>query len=295
MNRILVVTLGGTICSANKDDTIKLQGAIDRGFFDKLKANVEFSYLTPVLYSSENANEDYFRKALGAIIYECEANKPDGILILHGTDSMAYFAQLSVRVISYLNLPVVITGSKLPLEDSHSDGIKNVKYAIGLLKAAIDGKLGSITFGVVFSDSLMGDTTFIPAVRVTDANFEGDYGKFPSKPNVDTLSESEAKAYLKSPIRNVLTIPSIPGFPYDAISLDGVDSILIEAYHSGTASTIKLPELVENAVNAGKKVYLAPVHKGKVQYESNKLLVKKGAIAIYNMPFEGCWAESLIR
>lgn len=295
MNRILVVTLGGTICSANKGDTIKLGAALDRSFFDKFKSNAEFSFLTPVLYSSENANEDLFRKALSAIIKECEGNKPDGILILHGTDSMAYFAQLAVRVLSYLNLPVVITGSKLPPEDSHSDAVKNVKYALGLLKAAADGKLGSITFGVVFSDSLMGDTTFIPAIRVTDANFEGDYGKFPGKPSVDTLTKDEAKAYLESPLKKMITIPAIPGFPYDAIKLDDIDTVLIEGYHSGTASTIGLPELVEAAVKSSRKVYIAPVHSGKVQYESNKVLEEKGAKAIYNMPFEGCWAESLIR
>jgi len=288
MNRILVVTLGGTICSSNKDNTIKLGGAIDRSFFDKFKSNCEFSFFTPVLYSSENANEELYRKALSAIINECESNKPDGILVLHGTDSMAYFAQLSVRVLSYLNLPVVITGSKLPPEDPHSDAVRNVKYALGLLKAAADGHIGSITFGVVFSDSLVGDTTFIPAIRVTDANYEGDYGKFPGKPSVDTLSEKEAKAYLESPLNKMITIPAIPGFPYDAINLEGVDKVLIQGYHSGTASTFGLPEVVEKAVKAGKKVYLAPVHAGKVQYESCKVLEENGAKTICNMPFEGC-------
>ena len=93
MGRILVVTLGGTICSSvENNDTIKLRTAPDKKIFEALKKKNELSYMTPVLYSSENADEECFRKALSAIVNECEKDKPDGILILHGTDSMAYFA-----------------------------------------------------------------------------------------------------------------------------------------------------------------------------------------------------------
>ena len=88
MGRILVVTLGGTICSSvENNDTIKLRTAPDKKIFEALKKKNELSYMTPVLYSSENADEECFRKALSAIVNECEKDKPDGILILHGTDS----------------------------------------------------------------------------------------------------------------------------------------------------------------------------------------------------------------
>lgn len=292
MSRILVVTLGGTICSAVENkDTVKLRNAPDKAFFEAVKGKNELSYLTPILYSSENADEDYYRKAFAAIITECKSSKPDGILILHGTDSAAFFAQLAVRVLSFLNLPVVITGSKLPMDDPHSDAVRNVKYAVGLLGAACEGHLGAVTFGVVYSDTMMEDTVFVQAGRVTDANYDGDYGKFPLKPSGDTLNEKEAEAYLQSPVKKILSIPDVPGYPFEAVDPSLYDAILIEAFHSGTASTRGLPELIAKAKEAGVKCYLGPVHKGKVQYESTNRLISAGAVPIYDIPFEGCWAK----
>ena len=296
MSRILVVTLGGTICSAVENkDTVKLRNAPDAAFFDAVKGKHELSFLTPILYSSENAGEDYFREALKAIVKECGQNKPDGILILHGTDSAAHFAQLAVRVLSFIDVPVLITGSKLPPEDPHSDAVRNVKYALGLMGAACEGKLGAVTFGVVYSDAMMEDTVFLQAARVTSANYDGDYGKFPVKPEPTILDEAQAKAYLESPVKRVVTIPAVPGMSYDAIDVEKADAVFIEAYHSGTASVRGLPELIKKAVEKGVKCYLGPVHKSNVLYDSTRELIKAGAEPIYDMPAEGCWAEILIR
>ena len=296
MHRILVVTLGGTICSAVENkDTIKLRTAPDKKLFEAFKGKNELSYITPILYSSENADEDYFRKALSAIIAECEKDKPSGILILHGTDSMVYFAQLAVRVLSYLNIPVLITGSKLPMDDPHSDAVRNVSYAMGLLGAACEGRTGANTFGVIYSDDMMEDTVFIHANRVTDANFTGDFGKFAGKPNLTILKEKQVKAYLESPIKKILTIPDVPGYAFDAIDVEKIDAILIEAFHSGTASTRGLPELIRRAGEKGVKSYIGPSHKSKVLYESTRELIKAGVEPLNEMPIEGCWAEVVIR
>lgn len=296
MGRILVVTLGGTICSAvEKGDTIKLHTAPDKNIFEALKKKNELSYITPVLYSSENADEQYYRKALSAIVAECDKDKPDGILILHGTDSMAFFSQLAVRVLSYLDIPVLITGSKLPMEDPHSDAVRNINYAMGLLGAAVEGKLGAVTFGVVYTDEMMSDTVFVPAVRVTDANYAGDYGKFPGKPSVRTLNKKEAGQYLDSKIKKILTIPDVPGYPFDEVEPSNYDAVLIETYHSGTQSVRGLTDLIGKAREAGVKCYMGPVHEGKVMYESTRELIKTGAEPLYDIPFEGCWAEVLIR
>lgn len=296
MSRILVVTLGGTICSAvEKGDTIKLRTAPDKNLFEALKKKNELSYMTPILYSSENADEEYFRKALSAIVEECNKDKPDGILILHGTDSAAFFAQLAVRVLSYLEIPVVITGSKLPMEDPHSDAVRNVNYAMGLLSAACEGKVGSVTFGVVYSDEMMGDTVFVHANRITDANYSGDYGKFTAKPVVRTLNKKEVEQYLASSIKKILTIPDVPGFPFDDVDPGKYDTILVETYHSGTQSVKGLAELVKRAREKNVTCYMGPVHQGKVMYDSTRELIKAGIVPLYDTPIEGCWAEVLIR
>ena len=69
MSRILVMTLGGTICSAVENkDTIKLRTAPDKKLFEAMKGKNELSYMTPILYVSDNADADYFRTAFAAVI-----------------------------------------------------------------------------------------------------------------------------------------------------------------------------------------------------------------------------------
>ena len=294
MNRILVCALGGTIGSRTEGKTIKLSAAPDKSFFNKFRMDAQYKIISPILYSSENADLSYFKEAFKGIIKEVEEDRPDGILILHGTDSMAYFAQLAVRVLSYLNLPVIITGAKLPPQDLRSDAQKNVRYALGIMDAAISGKTGNATFGVVFSDSFMGDNTFVQAFKMQDADFQGDYKKFPGGKEPKVLSEKEAKDFLNSENKRVLTIPNTPGFPYDAIDITKADVLLIEAYHSGTASTRDLPELIKKATEEGKKCYIAPAHRNDTSYESEDVLKDAGAEPLYDMPIEAAWAEAVI-
>lgn len=294
MNRILVCALGGTIGSRTEGKTIKLSAAPDKSFFNKLRMDAQYKIISPILYSSENADLSYFKEAFKGIIKEVEEDRPDGILILHGTDSMAYFAQLAVRVLSYLNLPVIITGAKLPPQDLRSDAQKNVKYALGIMDAAISGKTGNATFGVVFSDSFMGDNTFVQAFKMQDADFQGDYKKFPGGKEPIVLSEKEAKDFINSENKRVLTIPNTPGFPYDAIDITKADVLLIEAYHSGTASTRGLPDLIRKAKAEGKKCFIAPAHRNDTSYESEDILKEAGAEPLYDMPIEAAWAEAVI-
>ena len=296
MSKVLVCCLGGTIGSkVTGDKTIKLGSAPDKSFFEKAKVKAGFKIITPILYSSENADITYFKEAFKGIVREVKEDRPDGILILHGTDSMAYFAQLAVRALSFLNLPVIITGAKLPPQDLRSDAQKNVKYALGIMDAAISGKTGNGTFGVVFSDSFMGDTSFVQAYKMQDPDFQGDYKKFPGGKEPKTLTEEEAMAFINSENnKRIITIPNTPGFPYDALDITKADAILIEAYHSGTASTRGLPELIKKATEEGKKCYIAPSHRNDNKYESEKVLLEAGAQPLYDMPIEGAWAEVVI-
>ena len=300
-NRILVISLGGTVCSrVTSDNTIKLAAPPDKSFWDSMKFGGELVFVNPISYSSENAGISYFRTAIKGIYNACEEYSPDGILILHGTDSMAYFAQLSVRVLSFLDLPVVITGSKKPLRESGSDGAKNIRYSLNLLNAACDSGSGSATFGIVYSDSFMGDTVFVAGNLVTDADYYGDYRKSGARGKFTAFSRDEAIAFMESEkVPAVLPISNAPGFPYGAVDLDKVDAVLVEAYHSGTANSISgengLPEFIRTAVTKGIPCYLAPVPKHDKPYESELILKEAGIIPVKELCFEGAWAEVVLK
>ncbi len=292
MNNILVCLLGGTIGSHIDGKSIKLGSSLNDKFWNKAGAGFQLRFIEPVTYSSENATVEDYKIGLRAVIKEVEENRPDGVLILHGTDSVAYFAQLAVRVLSYLDIPVAITGSKLPPDDPRTDAIKNVKFALSLLAAGALSEAGRKTFGIVFCESFMGESTFIQAWQATDADYYGDHKKFGVKGEEAYADRKTVMEFLeKETSPKILTIPNVPAFPYDTIDPTKYDMILIEAYHSGTQNSKVLPEFVRKATEAKVRCYLAPAKNNKNSYESEDELVKAGIIKMTDVPLEGAWAQ----
>lgn len=77
----------------------------------------------PLLDSSNMAPADWIQIA-GNIKENIDAY--DGIMVLHGTDTMAYTASALSFMLEDLHKPVIITGSQVPLVKSRSDAIRNL-------------------------------------------------------------------------------------------------------------------------------------------------------------------------
>ncbi|MDX1389801.1 MAG: asparaginase domain-containing protein, partial [Acidobacteriota bacterium] len=56
----------------------------------------------------------------------------DGVVITHGTDTMAYTAAALSYVLRNLPVPVIVTGSQRPLVDARSDARANLVGAVDL-------------------------------------------------------------------------------------------------------------------------------------------------------------------
>lgn len=68
--------------------------------------------------------------------------KYDGIIVLHGTDTMAYTAGALSAMFKGLPIPVVLTGSQLPIEVEGSDGTKNICDAVRTVLALSESGFG---------------------------------------------------------------------------------------------------------------------------------------------------------
>ena len=63
----------------------------------------------------------------------------DGIVVSHGTDTMAYTASAITFMLPDIDLPVVFTGSQLPLADMLSDGPANLRAAFAMAASGHPG------------------------------------------------------------------------------------------------------------------------------------------------------------
>ena len=279
--RILVAMLGGTISSSLSDGPVKL-GAPSFVQDFLLEYSSENEYVFPEFdrYSSENATAEDYRKALKQIIDEASGSRYDGILITHGTDTCAFFAQLAYRVLSPLIIPFVITGSlRSPDADPEEAGY-NLLFAVNCLEK---GKSG-----VAFRNF-----DRIPklyrASHIVSPDINGIYTEYRDCSSLEIKDHSDF--FSKERLPKILVIPATPD---PVIPEEGFDRVLICCNHSGTAP-VALEPLVKEWTGKGIQCFMAPVpQKGEV-YESRKRLTDAGAVELPGMPVEGAWCEVLLR
>ena len=282
--RILVTASGGTVSSSVSDGLVKLEGKSPvLSYLARLGDGFEF--ISPANYSSENARPEDYRDVLKAVSEACNKRLPDGVIILHGTDTMAYFAQIAVRVLSHFAIPFVITGSKIPPDSEGTDAFVNIDFAVSQVREG--------NSGVVFTTH-EGIPAIVPADKVTSPDIYGDYGIWPDSANTNFASERykrASEAFLAS--ERLHRIQVIPAAPTPGILDDGFDTVLITCHHSGTAD-VKLVPKVRKWRAKGIRCFMAPIPRNSNVYESRAMLEAAGAIALPGMPPEGAWAEALI-
>ena len=284
MARILVTASGGTVSSSVSDGLVKL-GTESPIVSYLVKMPGEFEFISPANYSSENARPEDYRDVLKAVSEAASKSRPDGMIILHGTDTMAYFAQIAVRVLAHLAIPFVITGSKIPPDSEGTDPFVNIDFAVGQVRQG--------NSGVVFTTH-EGTPAIVPADKVTSPDIYGDYGVWPDSADTDFSSERyrrASEAFLAS--EKLHRIQVIPAAPTPGILDDGFDTVLITCHHSGTAD-VKLVPKVRKWTAKGIRCFMAPVPRNSNIYESRAMLEGAGAVALPGMPPEGAWAEALI-
>ncbi|WP_297488736.1 asparaginase [Thermococcus sp.] len=148
--RILIIGTGGTIASAMTERGYKAELGIDEILSragikksDGVKIDTE-DVLN--LDSTLIQPEDWV--IIGKAVFRA-LGEYDGIVITHGTDTLAYTSSALSFMLRNVPVPVVLTGSMLPITEPGSDAPRNVKTA---LTFAVKGLPGIY---VAFMDKIM--------------------------------------------------------------------------------------------------------------------------------------------
>lgn len=111
---------------------------------------------------SANADEDTAPKIARALRARVGAMRASGVVVTHGTDTLAYTASRLAFELAELGVPVVVTGSQFAHGAPDTDAFDNLELAIRAVTQANPAAPVSIAFG----------GTIIPAVRATKADAE---------------------------------------------------------------------------------------------------------------------------
>ncbi len=171
--------------------------------------------------------------------------KYDGVVILHGTDTLSYTASALSFLLRPCRVPVVMTGAQRPLAAVRSDARRNLISAVEIAAHAPRELVGQVT--VFFDDHLYQGNR---SRKRSASDFQGfESPKFPPLAVVGTsirykegregvrLSRLKLKPRFS---RRVATLHVTPGFPAGLIAdrlLPEVSGLVLVIFPSGTAPT----------------------------------------------------------
>ena len=149
MKKILILATGGTIASHAGADGMVPQKAPEElmGALEKFGKYYNITYRVILNLDSSNIQSEEWQ-LIARNVYEALPDY-DGIVITHGTDTMAYTASMMTFMLQNLDKPVVFTGSQIPIGSPLSDAHSNLATAL----AAIDHNVIGVT--IAFNHKIM--------------------------------------------------------------------------------------------------------------------------------------------
>jgi L-asparaginase len=250
LKRILILTTGGTIVSLKTVDGLKPHN-------EEMKT-VLYNKILPLMGDYDVTIKPIFNKDSSNIIpsdwiiawdfISSHIDDYDGIVILHGTDTMSYSAAMISFMFIGVKKPIVLTGSQVPIDFDGSDGVNNLKDAI---IAAGDSRLSGVY--VVFHDKIIKGTRAYKSSSINhDAYISCNYpyvgvikdGRVFITEEYKKMEQLETKtirsnyqinkeSYQIPKVFMLKMVPGIDGEIFDYIKEKNYQGVVIEGYGLG--------------------------------------------------------------
>ena len=240
--RILLLTTGGTIASMPGGEGLEPHRSdVMERELEQLRTYYEIAVQDIMCLDSSNIRPEEWQ-VIARYIFEHRVGF-DGIVVSHGTDTMAYTASAVTYMLPNIDLPVVFTGSQLPLADMLSDGPDNLRTAFAMAAAGYPGvflafdrkvMLGCRAVKVRASGfSAFESVNSRYAARVSNQGLVVDHEMLPKH-----TGEAELRTEIS---RNVFLLKLTPGLNpavFDMLAAMGYKGIVIEAFGLGGVNVL---------------------------------------------------------
>jgi len=312
MTHILLLFTGGTIGSTtingtvntDKQQSYKLINLFEQSQTD---SDIHFKAIQPVQLLSENLIPAIWETLIKAIEVE-NISDYDGIIITHGTDTLAFSAAALALYFNSITLPVLLVSSNYPLDNSQANGLTHFKCAVEFIKQRKQGGVfvpyqnpnseTLIHLGSRLASSLQLSGDFISVQSKAYLQFKNNSFK-----QLNTITTIPCIKTKLNPVfsKSVLLIKPYPGLDYSLFQLDKVDVILHDLYHSGTACSTSqwgenycLNQFIKKCQQNDIPFYMAPAISSTDAYDSTRSLIEQGAYMIWNMSLETAYVKLLL-
>lgn len=240
MKKICLISTGGTIACVPTSNGLKPELTAFQlleliGYHNK---NIE----TLDLFSMDSSNIQPEEWITIANALNDAAQKYDGIVLTHGTDTMAYTASMLSFMLSGIKVPVVLTGAQYPAVYPDSDGRRNLENAI-IAANSLNGGV-YICFGsslILGCRAVKTRTTSLNAFESINYPYIGTIsdGRMLPLSEPPAVSEYHFSTHIDPRVALIKLTPGLTPKLLDSIRDCDIKGVVIEAFGLGGMHSIR--------------------------------------------------------
>jgi L-asparaginase len=297
--QVMVLYTGGTIGMQASANGLAPASGFEERMAEQLAAQPElkvpnwrFRELLPLI-DSANMTPAYWQRLREAVIEAVDVDGCDAVLILHGTDTLAYSAAAMSFQLLGLNAPVVFTGSMLPAGVEDSDAWENLNGALLALGEGLPSGVHLYFHGEQLTPTRCAKIRSFG--RHPFATLQRARGGEPAQPLPVALNYRQPKT-----LANVAVLPLFPGIGaqhLDGLLDSGIQALILECFGSGTGPSDN-PDFLASLQRAHDRgicvVAITQCHEGGVEldvYEAGSRLRGVGVLSGGGMTREAAFGK----
>ena len=308
--KIDLILTGGTIGSeAGKDSVIDTDSdaALSRLIDDlyrkhpEYKEKIDFQISAPIDLLSENLSLDHWNDLIEHL-KNIDFKDSDGVIITHGTDTLAFTANLLALLFFGTDIPVFLVSSSKPLTDANANGYDHFNKSVDLLMEGIKPSV-YVPYKNKNDDVYIHEGGRLMQSADLSPDFHSAHHKLNDVQKIcRELSENGPILNKIEKLNgNILCISPYPGLDYGNYDLEQVDAVLHRTYHSSTVSAeneedFSVLSLKKRCDEKCIPIYFTPILSSSKQvYSSTDKIIKRGIIPLFDMTFEMSYVYLLIK
>ncbi len=330
--KILVVLTGGTICSEADKNNENQSNAKKAGrkiisaykksespYADRAEFDVK-SLSEDIL--SENMTISVWNELLDVFRDNSIWANYKGIIVLHGTDTLAYTSSLLSLCLAGASIPVCMVSAQLDLSYEETNGHENFRASVELIMNGIAPNVYAVYRNMIDErnpyDSngklLVHYGSHLLQCRNYNHNFYSeDAVEIKDKNNASFPGKAfETDVFLLDRFDRlsdeVMLIQPYVGLKYSRIDLGGVKAVVHGTYHSDTVcverkepneendnfSDYSILYLLRMARNANIPIIVSPCNRDAYTYTSTGDALRNGGRGLFGTTLEAAYAKTLI-
>ena len=296
-SKILMISTGGTLASSHGGNGLspRLDGSEILKKISGLTAGFEVDEEELFSLDSSNVQPEEWTQLARRIYFRRKAY--DGIVVIHGTDTLAYTASALSFALPGIEIPVVLTGSQVPIENPIADATENCRAALYMAASRCPGVY------VAFNRKIIVGTR---ASKVKTRSFDAfesinypyaariDSGGLVINPELADRSQRGCKLRdcFSRAVFLLKLFPGISPLVFRRMEEAGCQGVYVEGFGIGGVPFVRrdLTEAIGNAVRRGMVVAVGSqcLYEGSdfSVYETGRRVVEQGAVETGNMTSE---------